>query len=70
MFHRLRKEPPLKRIIYSLLIGFGVIGFWRGAWGLLDTYLLPENLELSYWISLVVGLVILYLTHHLTKELA
>ena len=36
---------------------------------LLDELLLPNNYILSNWISLVVGLVILIITHYATKEL-
>jgi len=52
------------------LIGLSVVAFWRGAWGIMDTYLFPNNYELSSWVSILIGLIILYFTHYWTKELA
>lgn len=61
---------PFKQAMFTLLIGFAVVAFWRGAWGLMDVYLLPDNYEISSWISIFVGLGILAVTHYWTKELA
>ena len=58
-----------KQVVFALLIGFAVVSFWRGVWGLLDIYLLPTNMELSLWISLLMGIVILIWTHYAVKEL-
>ncbi|MBT6253964.1 hypothetical protein HOI83_01915 [Candidatus Uhrbacteria bacterium] len=69
MFHRTRKMKPIKRALFSLLIAFSVIIFWRGAWGLLDIYFLPNNYTLSSALSIVIGLSILAVTHYWTKEL-
>ncbi|MBN2881415.1 hypothetical protein JXM83_05175 [Candidatus Woesearchaeota archaeon] len=70
MFHRIRKLKPFKQALFTLLIGMSVVAFWRGAWGIMDTYLFPDNYELSSWISIIIGLGILYLTHYWTRELA
>ncbi len=56
-------------VYFSLLIGLAVIAFWRGAWGLMDLYLLPENPTLSFILSLFLGFVVLLITHYLIKEL-
>ena len=40
---------------------FALICFWRGAWGLLDLYLFPGNPRLSFWVSISIGLVVLFL---------
>jgi len=69
MFHRIKKLKPIKKALFTLLIGFSVVAFWRGAWGVLDIYLFPNSYELSSWISMLVGLIVLWLTHHWTKEL-
>lgn len=60
-----RKHP----ILYAIFVGSAVVLFWRGLWGLLDLYLFPNNYLVSSVISLVLGILILGLTHHLTKEL-
>jgi hypothetical protein len=57
------------KITFALLVGFAVIAFWRGVWGLLDIYLYPNNPELSFWTSIAIGLFILVATHYAVKEL-
>jgi len=57
------------RILFAIVIGFAVIAFWRGVWGLLDLYLFPSNYELSLWVSVIVGILILAVTNYITKEL-
>jgi hypothetical protein len=57
------------KIVFSIIIGFAVISFWRGIWGLLDEYLFPSNIGLSLWTSVVVGILILIVTGYVMKEL-
>jgi hypothetical protein len=59
----------LRRVAYTILIAFAIIAFWRGVWGLLDLYLLPSRLNISYSLSILIGIVILYLTKNLMKNL-
>lgn len=68
-YKKSKKLRAHHKVFFSLLIGFAVIAFWRGAWGLMDTLLFPNNYHLSSWVSLVIGLVILKSTHYLAKEL-
>ena len=70
MLHRAKKLKPLNQFLFTLLIGLSVVAFWRGAWGIMDTYLFPNNYILSSWVSIIIGLIILGLTHYWTKELA
>ncbi len=65
-FARMKKHH---QIVFAILIAFAVIAFWRGVWGLMDEYLLPNNYQLSLWIGLAIGLVILIATHYAPKEL-
>jgi len=69
MIDRLRKMKREHQVIFAVVIGFAVISFWRGVWGLLDLYLFPDNLELSFWSSIVIGLGVLVGTHYVTREL-
>ncbi|NCN99174.1 hypothetical protein COU62_00770 [Candidatus Pacearchaeota archaeon CG10_big_fil_rev_8_21_14_0_10_35_219] len=57
------------RISHSIrsVIAFAVITFWRGLWGLMNIYLFPNNYELSLWITLIGGLLILIITNHSIK---
>jgi hypothetical protein len=70
MLHRAKKLKPIKQALFFLLIGLSVVSFWRGAWGIMDIYLFPNNYELSSWVSIIIGLIILYITNYWTKELA
>ena len=36
-----------------------IVLIWRGLWGLADTYITPNNEELSYWLSLFIGVGVL-----------
>ena len=62
---RSRKPVPLSNI----LIAGAVIMFWRGVWGLMDIYLFPNNLTLSYSISFIASLLlfIFVVRHHITR---
>ncbi len=70
MLHRMKKLKAFEQAIFALLIGFSVVSFWRGASGLMDLYLFPNNYNLSLWFSVIFGLTILAVTHYWTKELA
>jgi hypothetical protein len=65
-FHKLEKHH---QIIFAIVIAIAVVGVWRGLWGLMDVYLLPNNYVLSCIISLIIGLLILLITHYAPKEL-
>ena len=59
----------LKKTLEILLVAFAVISFWRGVWGLMDLYLFPNNHIISFTISIIVGLVILYTTESVFDKL-
>ena len=65
----MKKNSKTKNILLAILIGSAVISFWRGLWGLMDIYLFPKNPALSFSISVIIGLIILIITHYTTKEL-
>jgi hypothetical protein len=69
MLHKISKMKFHHQTIFAVIIGFAVICFWRGIWGLLDVYLFPDNYILSLWASFFLGLSILIATHYVTKEL-
>lgn len=69
MLKRFRKMRAHHKIIFAFLIGFAVISFWRGIWGILDIHLFPGNRELSLWSSVLIGMLILVITNYATKEL-
>ena len=69
LFGKFKDMEAHHQLLFSLVIGFAVVSFWRGIWGLWDEYILPGNYLLSSWISLIIGLLILVGTHYATKEL-
>lgn len=64
-----QKKRNLKNVAFTILIAFAIVSFWRGIWGLMDLYLFPGNQILSLSVSVLIGLVILYSTKHLLKDL-
>lgn len=56
--------------MYHLITGLAIVIFWRGAWGLADIYLFPENLALSYTVSTILGLVLLFINDFSASELS
>jgi succinate dehydrogenase hydrophobic anchor subunit len=69
MFRKISEMKPKHQTVFAIIIAFAVISFWRGIWGLMDEYLIPENRPLSLFISLVLGLAILIATHYVTKAI-
>lgn len=51
----------LKKNLHIILIAVGVVFVWRGIWDLADIYLLPDNPQLSFLVSVMVGIVLLFL---------
>ncbi|MCX6801968.1 MAG: hypothetical protein NT067_02535 [Candidatus Diapherotrites archaeon] len=70
MADTLSHMKPYQKILLALVVGFSVVSFWRGVWGLLDHYLLPEDPVLSLWVSVIMGATILTVTGFITKIMA
>ncbi|KAH8389116.1 uncharacterized protein LOC110177654 [Drosophila serrata] len=45
--------------IYYLMTFFGAVNAWRGIWNLLDVYLYPENMLISYWLTHLIPFLLL-----------
>ncbi len=58
-----------REVFYTILAAFAVISFWRGTWGLMDEYLFPNDYNLSLWISIILGVAILYSIEGMWKRL-
>lgn len=63
MYKKIKKLKTHHQFIYSVVIAISLICLWRGTWGLLDTYLFPNNLLLSYFLSFLLGLLVFGITH-------
>lgn len=62
-------KRSFKKIVFTVVIAFAVVAFWRGVWGLMDLYFFPSNLVTSLWLSVLIGVAILYFTKHLIADL-
>lgn len=61
------------KVLFALIIGFAIIQFWRGIWGLTDYFVLEfwaSHELLSYAISIVIGIVILFASGYLINTLS
>ena len=65
----MKKKRMFKRVFFTIVIAFAVVSFWRGVWGLMDLYFFPNNHLLSFSLSVIIGIVILYLTENLIEKL-
>ena len=69
MLSQISQMKKHHQIVFAIVIAFAVIAFWRGVWGVMDSYLFPDNYSLSSWISIIIGLALLIGTHYAPKEL-
>lgn len=46
--------PEYKYFIHWLIIFILIVMLWRGTWGLIDLWLFPNNLLLSYAICIII----------------
>lgn len=69
MFTRISKFKAHHQTMFALAIAFSVVCFWRGVWGLLDKYLLPNNEILSYGASLAIGILVLIAMHSIANAM-
>ncbi|NCO05057.1 MAG: hypothetical protein GW939_02820 [Candidatus Magasanikbacteria bacterium] len=68
----LKKLINLKKhhqLVFGLIIMSAMICLWRGIWGLLDIYLIPNDPSLSYLISLILGIAVIITTHYTIDKL-
>ena len=59
MLEEIVKKTNFSDVGIILISAIAIVSFWRGMWGLMDLYLLPENYVLSLVVSVVIGLVVL-----------
>jgi Fuseless len=47
------------KLLFAVLIGVGIVAFWRGMWMMMDTLFFPETPWISGVFSILLGLTIL-----------
>ena len=70
IFHQFQYLKKHHQVIFGLVIIAGVIFIWRGLWNLMDLFWLRDSLFWSSVSGVVLGLLVLYLSHRLIAHLA
>lgn len=60
MLENILKKTNFTDVLIIIIASLAIVGIWRGVWGLMDIYLLPENSTLSFFVSIATGLAILF----------
>jgi len=60
-FFRGLSTKPNPYFLERLITAVAIVMVWRGMWNLLDTYFFPQHKILSDILSVVIGLILLYL---------
>lgn len=61
MLEKIFEKTSFMDIPVIIITSLAIVSFWRGVWGLMDLYLFPRSPELSFTISIFIGLGILFL---------
>ena len=61
MLERIIEKTNVKDTPIIILTVLAIVSFWRGVWGLMDLYLFPKSPTLSFFVSIIIGLVILFI---------
>lgn len=70
MMHRFQNLKK-HHIGVGLVLAVAIILFWRGVWQLADMFFFPESPGLSNFLSLVLGLAVIYIVYrYLDKDAA
>ena len=60
MLERIIEKTNVKDTPIIILTVLAIVSFWRGVWGLMDLYLFPKSPTLSFFVSIIIGLAILF----------
>lgn len=69
MLVQFKKLKSHHQVIFALIISVGLIALWRGIWGLMDIYFFPSNQPLSLFLSVFLGIVMLFLVNYSIKQI-
>lgn len=69
MLHTKKKFKSFKKALFTFIIWFAIISFWKWVWDIIWIYLFPFNPTLSAWMSIFIWLGILSVTHYWTQDL-
>lgn len=49
----------ISTLFLYLVAVIAVVMMWRGLWGLLDEYVWPKNPRRSYWVTFIIGFLLI-----------
>lgn len=70
IFHHFIHLKKHHQVLFAIIITCGIIFVWRGIWDLIRSYWFPKNLLFSDISGIIIGLILLYLSHEISKKLA
>ncbi|MBS3094418.1 hypothetical protein J4474_02015 [Candidatus Pacearchaeota archaeon] len=53
------KKSNFYDVTVIILVSLAIIGFWRGAWNLMDRYIFPNEFLLSQILTIIGGIILL-----------
>ena len=59
MIERLIRHSTNTDVVLVLVSSIAIVAFWRGAWNLMDRYILPNNFLWSQIVTILGGIIIL-----------
>ena len=59
MLEAMLKRANLMDVLIVIIGSLAIIGVWRGAWNLMDKFLLPTHFVWSQIISMTIGILVL-----------
>lgn len=69
MYKKFTSLKTHHQLFFSLIIMSGMISLWRGLWGLLDLYLFPDQPTFSFLASVLLGVLIISVTHYTVDKI-
>ncbi|MBL7050920.1 hypothetical protein ISS04_02030 [Candidatus Woesearchaeota archaeon] len=67
-FSKFRELGHINQMFASLTVFIGIILVWRGVYNIMNQYWFPDYPAFSNFSGIVVGLIILTLTHYIVKK--
>jgi hypothetical protein len=58
----------LSSYLIIILLNFSSVFIWRSIWNLIDIYVIPDDFELSNWVTLIIGVTGYLITLLLYRE--
>jgi hypothetical protein len=61
MFKGIKKFLKYRKNLRIIIDFLGAIAVWWGIWGILDLFIFPQNMLITYVVSIVIGFILLFI---------